>query len=179
MAAASLSAKELVAAWPSLNPGQRRPVAVRAVVVGVAAYLADFAAFTIWRESRGAKWQKGMVLPCFDLRLEGELGPVTVQLEPGLDVVKAGRLLEGDSILLTLLSKAAPRSGPHLVLHAWAPCAPPPPGPWPSIGPLAPYSQARPLSHPGNYALYGLSGMVTMVCGNYAVRECEDDLFIM
>jgi hypothetical protein len=148
MAEVPLSAVELVAAWPSLGPGRPRPVAVQAVVVGVAAYLADSATFALWRESRGAGWRKGMVLPCFDLRLEGELGPVTVQLEPGLGAVEAGRLLEGDTILLTLLSRAAALPSSHLVLHGWTRCGPAL-DPTPDASPLADYSLSRPLGHPG------------------------------
>ena len=62
-----------------------------------------------------------MVLPSFDVTLQLHTrGSLQVQLEPGLNAVERGKLLEGETILITEVSKVnTGHNQAHLLLHQW------------------------------------------------------------
>ena len=99
----------------------RVKVSILARVRSVKAYLADPTSYANWRKKVGASWRKEMVLPSFDVTLElHNQGSLQVQLEPGLNAVERGKLLEGEAILVTEISKVnTGHNQAHLLLHQW------------------------------------------------------------
>ena len=140
--------------WENFLPEVRTKVSILARVISVKAYLADPTTYAKWRKKVGASWKKEMVLPSFDITLElHNRGSLEVQLEPGLNAVERGKLLEGETILITEISKVdTGHSQSHLLLHQWKPsnstvaCISPPPPPIV----LSNYSSSSPLGHPGS-----------------------------
>lgn len=68
--AVALGVNEVVEKWEKWEVGRPMEVSVVARVVGLRAYLADPSTFTTWRQGLGARWRKGMVLVCFDIRCD-------------------------------------------------------------------------------------------------------------
>ena len=138
--------------WQNLVPEERTTVSFLAKVQLVKAYLADSSTYAEWRKKVGAAWRKEMVLPSFDVTLVlDNFGSLEVQVEPGLNAVERGKLLEGETILLTEVSKVSTgQSQSHIVLHQWKPsnsqvtCISPLKLP---IG-LPNYKNISPLGHP-------------------------------
>jgi len=107
--------------WENILPEVRTKVSILARVQLVKAYLADPTTYAKWRKEVGASWRKEMMLPSFDVTLELQnLGSLQVQLEPGLNAVERGKLLEGETILITEISKVnTGHNQAHLLLHQW------------------------------------------------------------
>ena len=107
--------------WENFLPDVRTKVSILARVQLVKAYLADPATYAKWRKKVGESWRKEMVLPSFDVTLQLHTrGSLQVQLEPGLNAVERGKLLEGETILITEVSKVnTGHNQAHLLLHQW------------------------------------------------------------